>query len=165
MAGRELTVDMRDDDLIPAWQTVLELSNAQIAGRLTLVGGLMVAAHARRAQVVMRRPTDDVDTLVDYAADRSSLSDMRATLTRLGFRLTTDAQHAYRFLHADGRKVDLMVADHMPSGMRPRLDQRDAFVAPSGEQAIRRRDRYRLLFASGAEATIGVPDELGALVA
>lgn len=165
MAGRELTVAIGDDNLIPAWQTVLELSNAQIAGRLTLVGGLMVAAHARRAQVVMRRPTDDVDTLVDYVADRSSLSDMRATLTRLGFNLTTGAQHAYRFLHADGRKVDLMVADHMPSGLRPRLGKRDAFVAPSGEQAIRRRDRYRLLFASGVEATIGVPDELGALVA
>jgi hypothetical protein len=165
VAGRELNVDMGDDDLIPAWQTVLELSNAQIAGRLTLVGGLMVAAHARRAQVVMRRPTDDVDTLVDYVADRSSLSDMRATLARLGFNLTTDERHAYRFLHTDGRKVDLMVADHMPSGMRPRLGQRDAFVAPSGEQAIRRRDRYGLHFANGAEAKIGVPDELGALVA
>jgi hypothetical protein len=156
---------MGDDDLIPAWKTVIELSNAQIADRLTLVGGLMVAAHAHRAQVVMRRPTDDVDTLVDYVADRSSLSDMRATLARLGFNLTTDAQYAYRFLHADGRKVDLMVADHMPSGMRPRLGQRDAFIAPSGEQAIRRRDKYRLRFANGIEATIGVPDELGALVA
>jgi len=156
---------MGDDDLIPAWKTVIELSNAQIAGRLTLVGGLMVAAHARRALVVMRRPTDDVDTLVDYMADRSSLSDMRATLARLGFNLTADAKHAYRFLHADGRKVDLMVADHMPAGMRPRLGQRDAFVAPSGEQAIRRRDKYRLRFADGVEATIGVPDELGALVA
>lgn len=156
---------MGDDDLIPAWQTVLELGSAQISERLTLVGGLMVAAHARRAQVVMRRPTDDVDTLVDYVADRSSLSETGGALARLGFKLTTDAQHAYRFLHTDGRKVDLMVADHMPSRMRPRLGQRDAFVAPSGEQAIRRRDMYRLLFANGAEATIGVPDELGALVA
>ncbi len=74
MAGRELTVDMGDDDLIPAWQTVLELSNAQVAGRLTLVGGLMVAAHARRAQVVMRRPTDDVDTLVDHETATASSS-------------------------------------------------------------------------------------------
>jgi hypothetical protein len=136
LAGNELTVDMGDDDLIPAWQTVLELGDQPIAERLTLVGGLMVAAHARRAQVVMRRPTDDVDTLVDYLADRSSLADTRATLSRLGFSLSEDGRHAYRFLHSDGRKVDLMVADHLPSGLRPRLARRDAFAAPSGEQAI-----------------------------
>lgn len=98
MAGRTLTVDMADDDLIPAWQTVIELAAIGIAERLTLVGGLMVA-------------------------------------------------------------------DHLPSRMQPRLARRPAFPAPSGEQAIRRRDSYRLIFASGAVAEGGVPDELGALVA
>lgn len=118
MAGRELTVEMGDDDVVPAWQSVLDLAHAQIAIRLTLVGGLMVAAHAHRARVVMRRTTDDVDTLVDYVADRSSLSDARVVLGRLGFSLLVDGRYAYRFAHADGRTVDLMVADHLPSRMR-----------------------------------------------
>lgn len=165
MAGRALTVDMADDDLIPAWQTVIELADTGVAGRLTLVGGLMVAAHARRSGVLMRRPTDDLDVLVDYFADRSSLNDVRAALTLIGFTLSDDEQHAYRFRRSDGRKVDVMVADHLPSRMQPRLARRPAFPAPSGEQAIRRRDSYRLAFASGATAEVGVPDELGALVA
>lgn len=165
MAGCALTVDMIDDDLIPAWQTVIELAAVGIAGRLTLVGGLMVAAHARRAGVLMRRPTDDVDVLVDYLGDRASLTDVRAALASIGFALSDDGQHAYRFRHVDGRKVDVMVADHLPSRMQPRLARRSAFPAPSGEQAIRRRDTYRLVFAGGAAAEVGVPDELGALVA
>lgn len=65
----------------------------------------------------------------------------------------------------DGRKVDIMVADHLPSRMRPRLAQRPAFPAPGGQQAINRRDLYTLAFRGGARVEIGVPDELGALVA
>lgn len=113
----------------------------------------------------MRRPTDDVDVLVDYMANRAGLSQARTTLLNLGFELRSDGKHAYRFENADGRKLDLMVADHLPSWMEPRLDRRPAFAAPSGEQAIRRRDTYQLRFASGAAAEVGVPDELGALVA
>ena len=159
MAGLTLTVDMQDDDLIPAWATVIELAETGIAVQWTLVGGLMVAAHARRAGVLMRRPTDDVDALVDYATNRSSLTEARAALAAIRFRLSGDEQHAYRFRHDDGRKVDLMVADHLPSRMIPRLDRRPAFEAPSGEQAIRRRDAYRLEFRGGAVAEVGVPDE------
>lgn len=165
MAGRTVVVDMHDDDLVPAWATVIELAQTGISLRWTLVGGLMVAAHARRAGILMRRPTDDVDALVDYRARRSSLTEARAALATIGFELSADERHAYRFRHADGRKVDLMVADHLPSGMSPRLDRRPAFAAPSGEQAIRRRDLYRLEFRSGPIAEVGVPDELGALVA
>lgn len=79
MAGRELTVDMRDDDLLPAWQTVIDVASTGIAGDLTLVGGLMVATHGRRAGVMMRRSTDDMDALVGYWADRSSLTAARVT--------------------------------------------------------------------------------------
>lgn len=164
MAGRALIVDMADDDLLPAWQTVVELAEAGVSADWMLVGGLMVAAHARRASVLMRRPTDDVDVLVDYMANRASLSQARASLRKIGFELGSDEKHAYRFRHDDGRKLDLMVADHLPSRMEPRLDRRPAFAAPSGEQAIRRRDIYRLRFTSGSVADVGVPDELGAIV-
>lgn len=165
MAGRALTIDMQDDDLIPAWATVIELHETGISAEWTLVGGLMVAAHARRAGVLMRRPTVDVDVLVDYMTNRSSLANARAALAAIGFQLSSDERHAYRFRHEDGRKVDLMVADHLPSRMSPRLDRRPAFAVPAGEQAIRRRDSYRLEFRGGAEVEIGVPDEFGALVA
>ncbi|MDR5706251.1 hypothetical protein [Agromyces aerolatus] len=106
-----------------------------------------------------------MDALVDYYADRSSLLDVSAALTRLGFALAQEGLYAYRFRDGRGRTVDVMVADHLPSRMQPRLARRPAFQAPSGEQAIRRRDIYHLSFASGAVAPIGVPDEFGALVA
>lgn len=47
MAGRTLIIDMTDDDLIRAWQTVIELAETGTSADWTLVGGLMVAAHAR----------------------------------------------------------------------------------------------------------------------
>lgn len=130
MAGLELTVDMGDDDLLPAWRTVIDVAGTGISENLTLVGGLMVAIHGSRAGVAMRRSTDDMDALVDYPADRSSLAGTRAALAQIGFELVESEEHAYRFVHADGRKVDIMVADHLPSRMRPRLAQRPAFAAP-----------------------------------
>ncbi len=156
---------MDDDDLIPAWQTVIELVESGAVSEWTLVGGLMVTAHARRAGVAMHRPTDDVDSLVVYATSRSSPVDERIALAKLGFDLCADSRHVYRFVHADGRKVDLMVADHLPSRLRPRLAGKPAFEVPFGEQAIRRRDIYRLEFHGGKAVDVGVPDEFGALVA
>lgn len=166
MAGEERTVDMGNDDLLPAWQTAIDVASTGISASLTLIGGLMVAVHAAHAGVTMRRSTDDLDALVDYVANRGSLIAAKAALARVGFDLTEQEQHAYRFVHVDGRKVDLMVADHLPPKARPpRLGQRPAFAAPAGAQALARRDHYTLGFAGGARVELGVPDSLGALVA
>lgn len=165
MAGRKLTVQMGAQNQVPAWQTVAELSATKAGLSLTLVGGLMVAAHAARAGVTMRRPTDDVDVLVDYATNRGSLSEANQALRSLGFELSDRELYAYLFRHPDGRTVDLMVADHLPSRMAPRIARRPAFPVPAGEQAIRRRDLYKLAFGNSVTAVVGVPDELGALVA
>ena len=70
MAGAEISVHMDDDDMLPAFQTVIDVGAAGAAGGLTLVGGLMVAVHARRAGVIMRRSTEDMEALVDFRTDR-----------------------------------------------------------------------------------------------
>lgn len=166
MAGEQLSVDMGNDDLLPAWQSAIDVASTGVSANLTLIGGLMVAVHAAHAGVTMRRSTDDMDALVDYVADSGSLIAAKAALARVGFDLTEQEQHAYRFVHDDGRKVDLMVADHLPHKIRPpRLGQRPAFAAPAGTQALARRDLYTLNFAGGARVELGVPDSLGALVA
>jgi hypothetical protein len=59
MAGRTLEVDMSDAALVPPWHTVVELASRGISEHWTLVGGLMVDLHARRAGVVMRACPDD----------------------------------------------------------------------------------------------------------
>lgn len=132
MAGQIVDVDMADDDLLPAWLTVIEMADSGISRHLTLVGGLMVDAHVRRASVMMPRPTEDVDVLVDYATNRLSLLEAQGTLRKIGFELGDTEHHAYRFTRSDGRKLDLMVADYLPSRMEPRLGRRPAFSVPAG---------------------------------
>lgn len=155
---------MGDNDLIPAWATVIELASVDALKDWTLVGGLMVYVHAGRSGIHETRPTKDADFLVNYVGDPSSLVRARAELAKLGFELQTDQATAYRYQHADGRQIDVMVADHLPTKMKPpRLSQRPAFEAPAGSQAIYRSDTYVLRFPTG-DIEVRVPDELGALV-
>jgi len=165
MAGEEIELEMVGEESLPTWRTIIELAESGISQHWTLVGGLMVDIHARRAGITMHRPTDDIDVVVDYMGNRSTLIHTRRALDGIGFQLRDSGKYAYRFTHPDGRKVDVMVADHLPSRMEPRLGRKPAFAAPSGEQAIRRRDMYRLRFSGGLTIGLGVPDDLGALVA
>lgn len=95
MAGEQLSVDMGNDDLLPAWQSAIDVASTGVSANLTLIGGLMVAVHAAHAGVTMRRSTDDMDALVDYVADSGSLIAAKAALARVGFDLTEQEQHAY----------------------------------------------------------------------
>jgi len=165
VASRTHALSLGDDEALPAWQTVIELGEVLDTSELTIVGGLMVYLHATRAGVIMGRSTDDADILLNAIVYRSSLTAFSAAAIRLGFLLNRDERYAYRFVHADGRKVDVMVPDHLPSAIRMRLARKPALAVPAGQQAIDRRDLYVLTFASGAAVTIGVPDELGALIA
>ena len=164
MAGQTFTLNLESDSALPGWQSVRDIAGSAVADKVTLIGGLMVDIHARRAGVVMPRPTVDVDVLVDYQAERSGLNSVARVLGSLGFSLGDQGQFGFRFRHSDGRKIDVMVADHLPSRMEPRLGRRPALPVPGGAQAIRRRDRYLLAFDSGAAVGVGVPDSTGALV-
>jgi len=165
MAARTHTLNLGDDDGLPAWQTVIGLSEVMDTSRLTIIGGLMVYLHASRGGVQMPRSTDDAGVLLDMIVHRDGLSAFSRAVKRLGFELRREAPYAYRFHHPDGRKVDAMVPDHLPSGIHPRLDRKPALEAPAGQQAIDRRDAYTLEFRGGRLVTVGVPDEIGALVA
>lgn len=155
---------MGDDDMMPTWQTVAELSRTDVARDLVLVGGLMVHVHAARGGIVAPRSTNDADFLVNYVTARSTLIGAKSSLAGLGFKLEDDGAYAYRWLHEDGRKVDVMVPEHsLPPAAR--LSRRPALEVPAGRQAIERRDTYRIRFNSGVVIEIGIPDELGALVA
>lgn len=165
MAGRTHTLNLGDDEVLPAWETVIGLSDVMDTSELTIIGGLMVYLHATRAGITMGRSTDDADVLVNAVVDRGSLTAFSVAARKLGFELRRDGRYAYRFTHPDGRKIDAMVPDHIPQARFPRLAQRPALEVPAGRQAIDRRDLYELTFASGRSVTVGVPDELGALVA
>ncbi|NUU08589.1 hypothetical protein [Leifsonia sp. C5G2] len=165
MAAIAHTLNLGDDDLLPAWESVKGLSEVMNTGELTIVGGLMVYLHATRGGITMPRSTDDADFLVDALVDRGSLTALAAAMRQLGFQLKDDERYAYRFIHPDGRKIDAMVPDHLPKNLTIRLQRKPALEVPAGQQALDRRELYQLTFNSGAVVTVGVPDEIGALVA
>jgi len=158
-------VQLTGDETLPAWQSVVELDRAGVSRLLTLVGGLMVYGHARAANLTSPRPTADADVLVDVVAARTSLQSVYAVISGLGFELDTSYATAYRFRHSDGRVIDMMVADHLPSHIRARLAGRPVFQAPAGQQAINRREVWRLEFSPELTCLVGIPNTLGALIA
>ncbi len=166
MAGATYEVDIGDDDLLPPWPTVYEIAAHTDTKLWALVGGLMVQLHARRASISTPRPTRDVDMLVHVQAEPGSYTGLSATLTSLGFTPTVPHSRTapiYRFARGS-EQVDLMVADHLPRWLAPRFQQRPAFVADGGAQALNRLDRYEVSSPT-ARITLSVPDSLGALVA
>lgn len=165
MAELGRVVHLDGDEILPAWQSVLELDRAGLSESLTLVGGLMVYSHARAANLTSPRPTADADVLVDVVAARTSLNAVYAVINDMDFDLDPEYAVAYRFRHSDGRVIDVMVADHLPSHIRARLAGRPAFQAPAGQQAINRRELWRLEFSPELRCLVGIPNVLGALVA
>lgn len=165
MAELGRIVQLVGEETLPAWQSILELDRAGLSESLTLVGGLMVYGHARAANLGSPRPTADADVLVDVVAARTSLNSVYAVIRNMDFDLDADYAAAYRFRHLDGRVIDVMVADHLPSHIRARLAGRPAFQAPAGQQAINRREVWRLEFSPQVTCLVGIPNVLGALVA
>ncbi len=165
MAGQTHAVDIGDDDLLPPWTTVFEVARAIDISDWVLVGGLMVQLHARRASIPPPRATKDVDLIADVQTNRSSFGSIGFALTSIGFEVAVpDARNEpiYRFTRGD-EQVDVMVADHLPSGMKPRLRARPAFAVDGGAQALNRRDTFVISSTSGT-ITINAPDVLGALI-
>lgn len=165
MAGQTHAVNIGDDDLLPPWTTVFEVARAIDVSDWVLVGGLMVQLHARRASIPPPRATKDVDLIADVQTNRSSFGSIGYALTSIGFEVAVpDARNdpIYRFSRGD-EQVDVMVADHLPSGMKPRLRARPAFAVDGGAQALNRRDTFVITSTSGT-ITIDAPDVLGALI-
>lgn len=125
MASVTHPLNLGDDDLLPVWKTVIARSRTMDASALMLIGGLMVDLHAARGGVEMPRSTDDADFVVNAIADPGGLTAFSASASRLGFALKRDERYAYRFLHADGRKIDVMIPDHLPRHSERRSTRRD----------------------------------------
>lgn len=165
MAGQTHAVDIGDDDLLPPWTTVFEVARAIDVSDWVLVGGLMVQLHARRASIPPPRATKDVDLIADVQTNQGSFGSIGSALTGIGFEVAVpDARTSpiYRFTRGE-EQVDVMVADHLPSGMKPRLRARPAFAVDGGAQALNRRDTFVISSTSGT-ITIDAPDALGALI-
>lgn len=159
MAGRSHVVDVPQGS---PWPLVFELAESTPPGSWVLVGGLMVHLHALRAGVEAIRPTSDVDVLLDISSN--SVLDVAGPLTSLGFSARDPSYGAplHRFVRDERDVVDVMVARDVRT--RTRWRRRPLLRSPGAAQALIRRDVYSLT-SDGDSATIGVPDELGAIIA
>ena len=165
MAGETHAVDIGDDGLLSPWSTVFDVIEATDTNDWVLVGGLMVQLHARRAGIPPPRATKDVDLVVDVATNHSSVTSIASALTRIGFDPVVPLSRKepiYRF-QRDREQVDMMVADHLPSQLKPRFMMRPAFAVTAGEQSLRRRDTF-VVTSTTRTVTLGAPDVLGALI-
>ncbi len=165
MAGETHAVDIGDDDLLPPWSTVFDVIEATDTHDWVLVGGLMVQLHARRAGIPAPRATKDVDLVVDVVANNSGMTSIASALTRIGFEPVVPfsrKEPIYRF-QRNREQVDMMVADHLPSQLKPRFMMRPAFAVAAGEQSLRRRDTF-VVKSTTRMVTLGAPDVLGALI-
>jgi hypothetical protein len=151
---------------LPPWDTVINLAEIIDPESWLLVGGLMVQAHAMLAGYESRA-TSDIDMLIDVMADSTSVRRVIAALESIGFEKQEPGLRgtAFHRLKQGEFVVDVLVADHLPSGKRrsAMVDVWPMMEIPGGAQAIERRMQVTLATATG-ESTIYTPNLLGSLI-
>jgi len=149
----------------PPWPVVIEIASALPAGSWVLVGGLMVQLHARAAGVEEVRPTHDVDALIDVMAAGVSMAGITAALTAMGFDVVEPGwpESPVHRLRRDHDVIDVLVADHLPKRVQPRLHHHPVMALDGGAQALARTQQV-VIGHEGGTVELTVPDLLGALV-
>lgn len=155
------------------WPNVFELARALPSNRWTLVGGLMVQAHALANGVDAVRPTEDLDLLLHIEMSSAVVIDADRVISGLGYTLQEPADIRrqqsphYRYIR-DGEfgteKIDVMVPEHAGPGASRRLRGRPMFEVEGGTQALGRTVVFEMQTGAEEVVRITVPDELGALV-
>lgn len=174
----------RDEVEIPApeggwlhpWDNVEELAVRLSPADFTLVGGLMVQAHAAAAGIEGVRPTVDVDIVVHLETQRGRAQHVHDVVTGLGYHLKsphvlgalsgTDQAHRYeRGDAAQGLDVlDVMRADHAAPRVVERLAGHSMLPIDGATQALRRTVNARLHISTERETIVSIPEAYGALL-
>lgn len=154
------------------WPNAFELARVLPTTKWTLIGGVMVQAHALAHGISAVRPTDDLDLLLHIEVDETVAGEAHERITRLGYALRgpsdalsrTSPHYRYERQGCLGvEKVDVMAAEHAAPRARQLLRGRPMFAVDGGTQALRRTMIYEIE-ADGELFAFSVPDELGALV-
>jgi len=152
--------------LWPPWDLFMELTCSLDSHSWILVGGLMVQAHAL-LHGITSRATSDIDLLIDVLADTSHIELIISRLEELQFEIQIPGLRDAPFhrLRRGKDVVDVLVADHLPSGAhrRARIGRLRFFETEGGAQALERRMEVTLK-GYGEERIFFMPDVLGALV-
>lgn len=171
--GRRVRLAAADGGWLHPWPNVFEVAGVMPGRGWTLVGGLMVQAHALAHDVAVVRPTDDLDLLLDIEVSRSVASDTHRQISSLGYVLQSPLDSRsktsphYRYLRESTlgvERIDVMVADHAGPSAGRLLQGRPMFAVEGGTQALRRTMTCAIDDGKGRIHELTVPDELGAVV-
>lgn len=153
-------------EAVPAWRTVLDISELVPHGSWLLVGGLMTQVHAGLAGL-SSRATDDVDMLVDVLASSRNVGEVTRSLEGMGFEPQEPGLRgsAFHRMVKGGIVVDVLVADHLPAGRQKaaRVNTWPMLETPGGAQAIERKVEVEIA-SENRRAAVFVPSLLGAIV-
>ena len=171
--SRSVELPTPDGGWFHPWPNVFELATALPPDHWTLVGGLMVQAHALGHGIDVVRPTDDLDILLHIEISAAVVSRADRDIAALGYSLQepADARRQgsphYRYTRASAlgvETIDVMAPEHASPRAARRLRGRPMFEVEGGTQALGRTMTYRVVTRVDGVVGISVPDELGALV-
>jgi hypothetical protein len=125
----------------------------------------MTQVHAMLADVCPHRTTNDVDLLVDVVARRSSVRRVVTDLLSRGFEPQEPGwpDSPFHRLRRGAEVIDILVADHLPKLVAPRVAGRSVMSIEGGAQALDRLMDVEIVDGD-SRMTVMVPDLLGALV-
>jgi len=150
----------------PPWPQAVELVGAIPGDRWTLVGGLMVQLHLAYAGLDVQRATTDVDMILHIETGVITFLTARDALEGLGYEIQLPLgrdSRVHRFTRGNDR-IDVMVADHLPSQHVPEVGGHKLFQVPAGTSALRKTVNCTIERDGASGITFSIPDTLGALV-
>jgi hypothetical protein len=156
------------------WPNAFEVAAVFATERWTLVGGLMVQAHAFVHGINVIQPTNDLDMVLHVEMVTGVAGEVNATLGGLGYQLREPSErkgHGYRYerfrpsqLGESADVIDVMAPDHLGPHRSPRLGNSPMFAVPGGKQALGRTVRLAMTADAGETVEFSLPDELAALI-
>lgn len=158
------------------WPNVAEVEAVLPHESWTLVGGLMTQLHATRRGIDVLRATDDVDMVLHVETTRGVASHAATALESIGYQFTPSIDARTRLGHRfkRGRStvdlltgddvVDVLVADHAPPRVVPKLRGHAMVTIEGGTQALRRTVNVRLQILPDSPTILSVPSSLGAVI-
>jgi hypothetical protein len=145
------------------WLAIGELGRLIGNEQWAIVGGQMVALHARRFGLTPARPTTDGDLLVDVQTHgRSAMRQVADALVALGFVIDISPEGVTRFTR-EAAKVDLLAPDGVGADVVT-FPPGHAVQAPGATQALERAETV-LVIIGDEEMQIRTPTLVGAIVA
>lgn len=148
----------------PLWKAVIEIAAPLRPGEWLLIGGQMVALHGYIAGVAPPRTTTDIDIVADVLVHRDALQRCAAALEAVGLEAQPSiAGKSLQRFSGERAVVDLVVPDHLPTHIAPRLRGYPAVSITGSRRALNRAARVPVTLGD-LSADVITPDQQGAIV-